>query len=64
MSETAGGCVYDGVPLHGVRLRLLTDGRIVIGGATLLEVSRSPGRYGCEGVPAEHHRRRPEWLGG
>ena len=30
----------------------------------LLEVSRSPGRYGGEGVPAEHDRRRPEWLGG
>src|SRR5207245_4476533 len=26
MSETAGGCVYDGVPLDGVRLRV-TDGR-------------------------------------
>ncbi|MDD4868486.1 MAG: o-succinylbenzoate--CoA ligase [Mycobacterium sp.] len=35
MSETAGGCVYDGVPLEGVRLRLTSGGRIVIGGATL-----------------------------
>ncbi|HEY1441737.1 MAG TPA: o-succinylbenzoate--CoA ligase [Mycobacterium sp.] len=42
MSETAGGCVYDGVPLHGVRLRLLTDGRIVIGGATLAKGYRNP----------------------
>jgi O-succinylbenzoic acid--CoA ligase len=34
MSETAGGCVYDGVPLDGVRVR--TDGgRITLGGATL-----------------------------
>ena len=28
MSETAGGCVYDGVPLDGVNVRL-DDGRIV-----------------------------------
>nr|WP_319017968.1 o-succinylbenzoate--CoA ligase [Mycolicibacterium baixiangningiae] len=34
MSETAGGCVYDGVPLDGVRVRL--DGsRILLGGPTL-----------------------------
>jgi o-succinylbenzoate---CoA ligase len=26
MSETAGGCVYDGVPLSGVRVRLATPG--------------------------------------
>ncbi|MEO6083316.1 MAG: o-succinylbenzoate--CoA ligase [Umezawaea sp.] len=25
MSETAGGCVYDGVPLNGVRVRLAAD---------------------------------------
>jgi O-succinylbenzoic acid--CoA ligase len=35
MTETAGGCVYDGVPLDGVRVRLDDDGRIVIGGPTL-----------------------------
>ncbi|MFN8067529.1 MAG: o-succinylbenzoate--CoA ligase [Mycolicibacterium insubricum] len=34
MSETAGGCVYDGVPLAGVGLRL-DDGRIHLGGPTL-----------------------------
>jgi O-succinylbenzoic acid--CoA ligase len=42
MSETAGGCVYDGVPLDGVRLRLLVDGRIEIGGATLAKGYRNP----------------------
>jgi o-succinylbenzoate---CoA ligase len=42
MSETAGGCVYDGVPLDGVRLRLLDDGRIAIGGATLAKGYRNP----------------------
>ena len=42
MSETAGGCVYDGVPLDGVGLRLAADGRIVIGGATLAKGYRNP----------------------
>jgi o-succinylbenzoate---CoA ligase len=42
MSETAGGCVYDGVPLDGVRLRVDPDGRIVIGGATLAKGYRNP----------------------
>jgi len=42
MSETAGGCVYDGVPLDGVRLRVEADGRIVIGGATLAKGYRNP----------------------
>jgi o-succinylbenzoate---CoA ligase len=42
MSETAGGCVYDGVPLDGVRVRVLADGRIVIGGATLAKGYRNP----------------------
>lgn len=36
MSETCGGCVYDGVPLHGVRVAVEpADGRIRLGGATL-----------------------------
>jgi O-succinylbenzoic acid--CoA ligase len=35
MSETAGGCVYDGVPLDGVRVRLDGDGRIELGGPVL-----------------------------
>ncbi len=42
MSETAGGCVYDGVPLDGVRLRVSAEGRIVIGGATLAKGYRNP----------------------
>jgi o-succinylbenzoate---CoA ligase len=41
MSETAGGCVYDGVPLDGVLLRMV-DGRIIIGGATLAKGYRNP----------------------
>ena len=35
MSETAGGCVYDGVPLDGVKVRVDADGRIMLGGPTL-----------------------------
>ena len=46
-SETAGGCVYDGLPLDGVEIRIDgTDpagcGRIVIGGATLARGYRNP----------------------
>lgn len=41
MSETAGGCVYDGVPLTGVRVRI-DDGRVVLGGATLAKGYRNP----------------------
>jgi O-succinylbenzoic acid--CoA ligase len=41
MSETAGGCVYNGVPLDGVRVRI-DDGRIVLGGATLAKGYRNP----------------------
>ncbi|GAA5122670.1 o-succinylbenzoate--CoA ligase [Pseudonocardia adelaidensis] len=37
MSETAGGCVYDGVPLDGVRVELEDGGRIRLGGPTLAD---------------------------
>jgi O-succinylbenzoic acid--CoA ligase len=37
MSETAGGCVYDGIPLDGVRVDIGADGRIRLGGPTLAE---------------------------
>lgn len=51
MSETAGGCVYDGVPLDGVRVRIddgaegsatSSHGRIILGGATLAKGYRNP----------------------
>jgi O-succinylbenzoic acid--CoA ligase len=41
MSETAGGCVYDGMPLDGVCVRV-DDGRVVLGGATLAKGYRNP----------------------
>lgn len=37
MSETSGGCVYDGVPLPGVRVRLDGDGRVHLGGPVLAD---------------------------
>ncbi|WP_374023008.1 o-succinylbenzoate--CoA ligase [Mycobacterium sp. HNNTM2301] len=42
MSETAGGCVYDGVALGGVLVRIAADGRVVLGGATLAKGYRNP----------------------
>lgn len=36
-AETAGGCVYDGRSLPGVRIDTEADGRIVISGPTLFE---------------------------
>ena len=35
MSETCGGCVYDGEPLDGVRIRLDDDARILLAGPML-----------------------------
>jgi O-succinylbenzoic acid--CoA ligase len=35
MSETCGGCVYDGRPLDGVRVRLTDEGQVRLGGPTL-----------------------------
>ncbi|MBF6621122.1 MAG: AMP-binding protein, partial [Patulibacter sp.] len=35
-SETSGGCLYDGVPLSGVRMAI-TDGQVELGGPTLAE---------------------------
>ena len=35
MTETAGGCVYDGLALDGVEVRIGDTGEIIIGGATL-----------------------------
>ena len=37
MSETCGGCVYDGRPLDGVEVRVGADGRIRIAGRVLFD---------------------------
>jgi O-succinylbenzoic acid--CoA ligase len=44
MSETCGGCVYDGVPLDGVRVDVDATGRVRIGGPVLFD--------GYDGEPA------------
>ena len=36
-AETAGGCVYDGLPLDGVAVAIGVEGRIRIGGPTLFD---------------------------
>ena len=47
MTETCGGCVYDGVPLDGVRAEVRDDGRIWISGPVLFSGYRSGGPGGC-----------------
>ena len=37
MSETCGGCVYDGVPLDGVAVAIGAQGRVRIGGPVLFD---------------------------
>ncbi len=48
MTETCGGCVYDGVPLPDVDLAITTDGRIKIAGPMLFD-----GYLGEVGPPAD-----------
>ena len=50
MTETCGGCVYDGAPLDGVQVRIGDDGLIEIAGPTLFE--------GYRGLPP----RSGEWF--
>ncbi len=42
MSETAGGCVYDGIALPGVRVRVDPQARIWLGGPTVASGYRNP----------------------
>jgi o-succinylbenzoate---CoA ligase len=57
MTETCGGCVYDGVPLDGVRVAIRGEsGRIWIGGPVLFSGYRpagpgGPGGHGGAGSP-------------
>jgi O-succinylbenzoic acid--CoA ligase len=52
-SETSGGCVYDGIPLDGVEVRIedpgpAGEGRVVIGGTTLAKGYRNPPSLGSD----------------
>jgi O-succinylbenzoic acid--CoA ligase len=53
MTETCGGCVYDGIALDGVRVAVRGEsGRIWIGGPVLFSGYRpGPGGYGGAGSP-------------
>jgi o-succinylbenzoate---CoA ligase len=54
MSETCGGCVYDGVPLDGVRLRIDADSRVLLGGPVLAS--------GYRGRPEHPAFAEPGWF--
>ncbi len=54
MSETCGGCVYDGVPLDGVQVRVDTDSRVWLGGATLAS--------GYRNIPDHPAFAEPGWF--
>ena len=59
MTETCGGCVYDGLPLDGVRVKISDDKRIWIGGPVLFSGYR-PG--GAEGIQAGPGPRDDGWF--
>ncbi|MGP5497033.1 o-succinylbenzoate--CoA ligase [Corynebacterium flavescens] len=52
-SETAGGCVYDGVALPGTRVRVV-DGRIRLGGPTIA--------HGYRNLPGHAAFSEPGWF--
>src|SRR4249920_694706 len=49
MTETCGGCVYDGVPLDGVRAEVRDDGRIWLSGPVLFTGYRGGPRAPADG---------------
>ncbi|MBF6239977.1 o-succinylbenzoate--CoA ligase [Nocardia otitidiscaviarum] len=53
MSETCGGCVYEGVPLDGTEIRI-EDGRVMLGGTTLAN--------GYRGLPDHPAFAEPGWF--
>jgi O-succinylbenzoic acid--CoA ligase len=53
MSETCGGCVYDGAPLDGVAVDLAADGRIRLAGTVLFSGYRLEPRLTAEARDGE-----------
>ncbi|MGW4743163.1 o-succinylbenzoate--CoA ligase, partial [Nocardia xishanensis] len=53
MSETCGGCVYEGVPLDGAKVRI-EDGRVLLGGAMIAS--------GYRGQPDHPAFAEPGWF--
>lgn len=58
MSETCGGCVYDGLPLDGVEVGVDGDGRISIGGPILFAGYRLDPDATAEALVDGHLRTR------
>lgn len=54
MSETCGGCVYDGVPLDGAKIRIDDDSRVLIGGDMVAA--------GYRGLPDHPAFATPGWF--
>ena len=53
MSETSGGCVYDGRPLDDVRVRLDPDGRVLLGGPVVARGYRGRPRLTARGFSVD-----------
>jgi O-succinylbenzoic acid--CoA ligase len=60
MSETAGGCVYDGLPLDGVRAAVEPGGRVLLAGPVLARGHRGPGGPDTAAFTVDGEGRR--WL--
>src|SRR5699024_12661770 len=56
MTETCGGCVYDGVPLPGARVRIGPGGRVLLAGPMLA------GGYLGDGPPPVVEEAGRRWL--
>ncbi|WP_430333874.1 o-succinylbenzoate--CoA ligase [Rhodococcus sp. ACT016] len=54
MSETCGGCVYDGLPLDGAIVRIADDSRVVLGGDMVAS--------GYRGLPGHPAFAEPGWF--
>ncbi|MCL2533744.1 MAG: o-succinylbenzoate--CoA ligase [Nocardiaceae bacterium] len=54
MSETCGGCVYDGVPLDGATVRIADDSRVLLGGDMVAS--------GYRGLPGHPAFAEPGWF--
>lgn len=59
MSETCGGCVYDGVPLDGVDVTVDADGRVLLAGPVLAAGYRDRSDLDAEAFVTRAGRR---WL--
>ena len=61
MSETCGGCVYDGYPLDGVGIKIDVNGEILLTGDVLFD-GYDDGQGGSDELAGAAVRRRHGWL--